>query len=445
MTSIFFEIAILALLILLNGVFALSEISIVSSRRARLQGLAADGNAGAAVALELAAAPTQFLSTVQIGITLIGIVAGAFGGATLAQELTPFLESVPLIGAQAASVSFAIVVSVITFLSVVVGELVPKRLGLQNPERVAAAVARPMRFLSRIASPVVRLLSLATEGIMRLIGAPSTDSVPVSEEEIRILIQESAAAGIIEPEEREMVESVFRFGDLRVGRLMTPRTDIIWLDANASEAEIRAIVEHSAHTRFPVCDGELDRVLGIVRAKDLLARTWSGQPFDLRATLQDPLYLPETMPALRALERFKATGTHLGLLVDEFGGIEGLVTLINILETIVGDIPTSEEMAAPPVVQREDGSYLVDGMFLIDELKPILNIKAFPAELRYNTLGGFVVTMLGQMPRVGASCVWEGYRFEVVDIDGLRVDKVLIEPAPAPKEPGGTGTTDGDA
>jgi putative hemolysin len=421
-------------LILLNGIFALSEIAIVSSRRARLQSMAADGNKGAEIALELATAPTQFLSTVQIGITLIAIVAGAFGGATLARELTPLLENLPVVGTYAATISFVLVVGSITFFSVVIGELVPKRIGLQDPERIAVLVARPMYTLSRVAAPIVRLLSLATEAVLRLIGIKDSDAAPVSEEEIRILVQESAAAGIIEPEEREMVESVFRFGDLQVGRLMTPRTDIIWLDVNATEAEIRIVVEHSVHTRFPVCDGELDKVLGIVRAKDLLARTWSGQEFDLRATLQEPLYLPESMPALRALERFKATGTHLGLLVDEFGGIEGLVTLINILETLVGDIPTSEEMAEPPIVQRDDGSYLVDGMFLIDELKAFLGIAAFPSETAYNTLGGFIVTMIGQMPQVGASCLWAGYRFEVVDIDGLRIDKVLIELASSDTE-----------
>lgn len=426
MSTIFFEVSILLLLILLNGVFALSEIAIVSSRRVRLQSMVADGNKGAKTALELVLNPTQFLSTVQIGITLIGIVAGAFGGATLARELASLLENLPIIGRYAATVSFVLVVGSITFFSVVIGELVPKRFGLQDPERIAVLVARPMFFLSRVVAPVVQLLALTTDGIIRLIGAKDDVVEAVSEDEIRIMVQESAAAGIIEPEEREMVESVFRFGDLQVGRLMTPRTDIIWLDANASETEIRAIVEHSAHTRFPVCDGALDKVLGIVRAKDLLARTWSGQPFDLRASLQQPLYLPETMPALRALERFKATGTHLGLLVDEFGGIEGVVTLINILETLVGDIPTSEEMAEPPIVQRDDGSYLVDGMVLINDLKPFLGIETFPAETTYNTLGGFIVTMIGQMPMVGASCLWAGYRFEVVDIDGLRVDKVLV-------------------
>lgn len=426
MTTILTEIAILILLIVLNGIFAMSEIAIVSARRTRLENLAADGDAGARTALDLAHAPTRFLSTVQIGITLIGIIAGAFGGATLAQELARLLAPLPVVGPRAGGISFFLVVAFITYFSVVLGELVPKRLGLQNAERIAAAVARPMRWLSVLATPVVRLLSLSTEGVLRLLNVADIQGTPVSEEEIEALARESAAAGLIEAEELAMVRSVFRFADLPVERLMTPRTEIVWLDANAPESAVREVVEGAVHSHFPVCDGELDSVLGVVQTKELLRRSWAGQPLDLRAAALEPLLLPERMPALQALERFKATGMHMALLIDEFGGISGVVTLINILETLVGDIPTPEEIREPPLVRRDDGSWLVDGLFRIDDLKPILRIDAFPDEDDYQTVGGFIIYMTGQVPETGATCQWQGYRFEVVDMDGQRVDKVLI-------------------
>lgn len=423
------EISILIFLILLNGVFALSELAIVSSRRERLQMLVDEGNKGASIALAMAREPTALLSTVQVGITLIGILAGAFGGASLSDELAQLIAPIPVIGAYARTISLAIVVGTITYFSVVLGELVPKRLALRDPERIAAMVARPMSLLSRIARPLVRLLTLSTAFFLRVLGVRETVSESmVSEEEIKVLIEQGALAGVFEEAERDMVESIFRFGDRQLRSIMTPRTEIVWLDINDSEEIVRETVSQSHHSRFPVCDDSIDRVLGIVEAKDLLSSSWSNEPFDLRAVMRAPVFLPETMPALRALERFKQTANQSALLVDEFGGIEGMVTLIDMMEAIVGDIPTLEEIAEPPVVRREDGSLLVEGYLDVEDLKELLDVDELPDEEDYQTLGGFVVLRLGRLPRVGDIVEWLGYRFEIVDMDGNRVDKVLIMP-----------------
>ncbi len=423
------EISILIFLILLNGVFALSELAIVSSRRERLQMLVDEGNKGASIALTMAQEPTALLSTVQVGITLIGILAGAFGGASLSDELALLIAPLPVIGAYARTISLAIVVGTITYFSVVLGELVPKRLALRDPERIAAMVARPMSLLSRIARPLVRLLTLSTAFFLRVLGVRETISdSTVSEEEIKVLIEQGALAGVFEEAERDMVESIFRFGDRQLRSIMTPRTEIVWLDINDSEEIVRETVSQSHHSRFPVCDDSIDRVLGIVEAKDLLSSSWSDEPFDLRAVMRAPVFLPETMPALRALEKFKQTGNQSALLVDEFGGIEGMVTLIDMMEAIVGDIPTLEEIAEPPVVRREDGSLLVEGYLDVEDLKELLDVDELPDEEDYQTLGGFVVLRLGRLPRVGDIVEWLDYRFEIVDMDGNRVDKVLIMP-----------------
>lgn len=431
LSQIFLELGVLFFLFLLNGLFAMAELAIVSARRERLQMLADSGNSGAVVALRMSQEPTNLLSTVQVGITLIGILAGAFGGARLTAELADLLAQLPVVGPYSELIALILVVSGITFFSVVLGELVPKRLALRNPERFAATLARPMHALSQLARPVVRLLTLSTAFLLRLLGVRDDESASsVSEEEIRMLVDQAAETGIFEMAERDMVESIFHFGDSQLRSLMTPRTDIIWLDVQDSEEVIRDIVGQSHHSRFPVCDGALDRVLGIVEAKDLLSNTWADGAFDLRDLAQPPLFLPETMLALRALERFKQTGIQVALLVDEFGGIEGLVTLFDMMEAIVGDIPSLAEIAEPPIVQREDGSYLVEGYLDIDDLKELLDVNELPDEADFQTLGGFVVVRLGRLPHVGDHFAWAGFRFEVMDMDGNRVDKVLIQSAP---------------
>jgi len=430
MSGVATEIAIVLLLILLNGLFAMAEIAVVSARRVRLQQMAIGGDRGAQVALQMAQSPNRFLSTVQVGITLVGIFAGAYGGARIAEPLAETLAEVSWLAPYAEGISLFIVVGAITFLSVVIGELVPKRIGLNSAERIAARVARPMQTLSVLATPVVRTLSLATEGVLNLLGIESSTEEEVSEEEIRVLVEQSARAGIIEEAEREMVESVFRLNDRPLEAMMTPRPEIVWLDVNAPEEENRRIIMEAEHSRFPVCDGSLDRVLGVVRAKDLLSDCIGGRPLDLQGAMIEPLYFPETMRTLRALEPFKQSGSHLAFVVDEYGGIDGLITLIDILEAIVGDIPTEEEIVEPPVLQREDGSWLIDGLLTLDEFEALFPVKRFPEEGVYQTMGGFVVYMIGKLPVTGDSFEWGGYRFEVVDMDGHRVDKVLLTELP---------------
>ena len=430
MPSVMLEVSVVVLLILLNGIFAMSEIAVVSARKTRLRQWAEEGNAKARAALELANNPNQFLATIQIGITLVGILAGAFGGATIAKELSVILNDISWLAPYSHPLSLALVVVVIAYLSLIVGELVPKRLALNNPERLAMAIAAPMQVLSRVAYPAVHLLGLSTELLLRALGMkPSTEPL-VTEEEIRALIEQGTQAGMFEEAEQEMVERVFRLGDRRVSAVMTPRTEIVWLDREASALEIRRTITESAHSRFLVADGSLDNVLGVVHSKDLLAHILGEQVVNLEATLQQPLYVPESMRALKVLELFKQSGTHIALVIDEYGGIQGLVTPSDILEAIVGDLPEAGEQVEPLAVQREDGSWLVDGMLPVDEFKDLFDLGELPGEDQgiYQTLAGFVVMQLGRIPAATDYFVWEGLKIEVVDMDGNRVDKVLVTP-----------------
>jgi putative hemolysin len=427
MTEIIFEIVFILLLIIANGLLAMSELAIVSSRRVRLQQMAQDGNYGAEVALELAETPNRFLSTVQVGITLVGIFAGAVGGATLAQALAEFMAQLPLLEPYANAISLFLVVGTITLSTVVLGELVPKRVALNNTEGIAAVIARPMRALSVVTWPLVRLLGLATDAVLAIFRLEAEPKTSLTEEEIRMLVEQGAQAGIIEEVEREMVESVFMLGDRPLEAIMTPRPEIVWLDVNAPQEEIRQIIKGSSHSRFPVCDGELDKTLGLVRAKDLLANCLGGERLILGEVMQEPLFIPENAQALRVLERFRETGVHLAMLLDEYGGIEGLVTSFDILEAIVGDIPTMDEIDRPAIVQREDGTWLVDGLITMDDFRRAFDIGTLPGEGTYQTLGGFVVFMLGSLPAPGNYFGYGGFRFEVADMDGRRVDKVILE------------------
>jgi putative hemolysin len=430
MPSVIVEGLVIFLLIIVNGIFAMSEIAVVSSRKSRLQRLAEAGDTKARAALDLANAPNQFLSTIQVGITLIGILAGAFGGATIAKELASWLAEIPPLAAYSHALGLAIVVAITTYLSLIVGELVPKRLALNSPERLAAAIAKPMRALSKVAYPVVHVLGLSTEFVLQMLGMKPSIEPPVTEEDIRALIEQGARAGMLEEAEREMVERVFRLGDRRVGAVMTPRTEIVWLDSEAPPEEIRDTITRSAHSRFLVAQGSLDNVLGIVQAKDLLVHFLGQQAVDLTTILQQPLYVPETMGALKVLELFKQSGTHIALAIDEYGGIQGLVTPNDILEAIVGDLPAAGEGAEPLAFQREDGSWLLDGMLPVDEFKAIFHLGPLPGEDQavYHTLAGFVIMQLGRIPRAADFFEWEGLKIEVIDMDGNRVDKVLVAP-----------------
>lgn len=429
------EIIAILLLILANGLFAMSEMAVVSARKARLEQWAEEGNGRARAALALSQAPNRFLSTVQIGITLVGILSGAFGGATLAERLGAQLSRVPWIGDSGPAVALVLVVLLITYLSLVFGELVPKRLALNNPERIAVGVAVPMRVLAAITAPVAHVLALSTEGVFRLLGIQPSTEPPVTEEELKVMLQQGTEAGIFEEAEQDMVENVFRLNDRRVSAVMTPHPDIVWLDVNEPPAELRRKIIASAYSRFPVCRGDLDNLLGIVRTKDLLARALNDQPLDLLNCLRSPLFVPEGMPASKVLQLFRNSKTHIALVIDEYGSIQGLVTLKDLLEAIVGEItPGIAFDNEPEVVQREDGSWLVDGMLPIDEFKELFDLEMLPDEERsgYQTLGGFVMSQLGRIPQAGDHFEWQTLHFEVMDMDERRVDKVLVAPLPSP-------------
>jgi len=424
------EILIILLLTIVSAIFVMSEMAIVSSRKVRLQNMANQGDAKANVALKLANDPNQFLATVQVGITLIIIVSGAFGEGTISKRLLPFLNNVPLLARYSEAIASTIAIMLITYLTLVIGELVPKRLALNNPERIAAALAIPMRMFANVTSPVVQILSASTDTVVRLIGIQASTDPQVTEEEIKVLIEQGTEAGTFEEAEQDMVERVFRLGDRRISALMTPRPDIIWLDLEDSSEVNREKMLDSGHSRFPVCQGDLDHALGVIHVTDLLSRCLASQSLDLTVSLRQPLYVPESTRGLKVLELFKQSGTHIALVVDEYGVIQGLVTLNDILEEIVGDLPSIEQHEEPLIVQREDGSWLLDGMLSVEEFVELFEAKEISAEQRgnYHTLGGFVIMQLGRIPTAADHFEWNGLRLEVMDMDGNRVDKVLVMP-----------------
>jgi putative hemolysin len=432
MNGIGFEIVVILILIISNGVFALAEIALVSARKHRLQQQADEGKRGAKLALALANAPNEILSTVQVGITLIGILAGAFGGATIADKLAVRLNEMPLIAPHGRSISLATIVLLITILSIILGELVPKRLALTNPEMFAASMAPFMKMLAGIASPAVRLLGWSTEQVLRVLPQPRSEGKEITEEEIKVLIEQGTEEGTFEETEQEMVEGVFELGDRRVVDLMRPRNKIAWLDIREEPEVIRDAILANLYSRFPVVDGDLDRVLGFVHVKDLLGQCIKGQPINLKTSLRQLPAMPEMMTALNALETFKKSGTHIALIVNEYGGTEGLITLNDIVESIVGDLPANGEKPKQWAKRREDGSWLVDGAIPVFELKDLLGIRNLSGEDEnaYTTLGGFVFMQLGRIPSTAEYFELDGWRYEVVDMDGNRIDKVLISRIP---------------
>jgi len=434
MSSIAFEVVLILVLTVANGIFSGSEIAVVSARKIRLEQLAKQGSKSAQLALKLANSPNNFLSTVQIGITLIGILSGAVGGATLAKELEAALESIPSVATVSKPLSIATIVTVITYLSLVIGELVPKRIALNSPEKIACKIARPMRWLSKITAPLVHLLSISTDGLLKFLGVQISEDPAVTEEEIRVLIDQGTQAGMFEQAEREMVSRVFRLGDRPIKALTTPRMEIAWLDINAPWEENRREILENPHSHFPVGRDSLDNCLGTVRMKDLVSAQLFGNPVDLQKILRTPLFIPESTRALSVLETFKQTGVHVALITDEYGGVEGLVTLNDLVEAIVGELPTAEELEEPPILQREDGSWLLDGLLSIDALKELLKQETLPNEEEgyYQTLSGFVLSELGRIPTSGEYFEAVGHRFEVMDMDGTRVDKVMVRPLQLP-------------
>ena len=427
MQAVTVEILFILALITLNGVLAMSEIAVVSARRARLQEKAVMGSRGAASALALAQDPGAFLSTVQIGITLVGILSGAFGGATLALGLAQRFSTRPVLAPYADALSLVLVVAVITFLSLVLGELAPKRIGLGHAEAVAMRVAPTMQLLARLGSPVVRLVTLSSDVVLRVLRIRPSDEPSVTDEEVKSMVRQGAVEGIFEHVEGDMVSRIFRLSDQRAYDLMTPRVEIAWLDLDESGVDHAFTLLKTGRTQYPVAHGRLDHVAGVVRSRDLLAQCLKGEPLDIAAALLPPLLVPESVPALNLLELLRRERTEMALVIDEYGGIEGMVTLTDILEALVGDIAT-QETGPDEIVRREDGSWLVDGRITVDELKELLGRRELPEEdeRRYTTMAGFILAMLGRVPATGESFSWEGYRFEVVDMDGARVDRVLI-------------------
>ncbi|MFC3625062.1 hemolysin family protein [Vogesella amnigena] len=422
------DVLILVVLFLVNGIFAMTEIAIVSSRKVRLQQWADEGNRGAAAALRLADEPTRFLSTIQIGITLIGILSGAFGEAAIADRLQAYLLTVPLLAELARPIALGVTVIGITYFSLIIGELVPKRVGMQNPELLASILARPMLLLARATAPLVRLLSLSTEAVLRVLGVKKNTDPSITEEEIKVLMEQGAEEGIFERAEQELVENIFSLDEKKVVSIMTPRKDIVVLDVEDPIEDNLRIVRGSVFTRYPVVRGGFENVLGFVQAKDLLHRLLEDASVTLEGLVRPPLYVPEAISPMQLLEQFKRTRNHTALVVDEYGEIEGLVSINDVLEAIVGDLPTDLSDTDQEIVQREDGSWLVDGMMALDDFKEHFDLDSIEGEESgdFQTLGGFVMFMLGKVPVAADKVEWNGFCFEVVDMDRTRVDKVLV-------------------
>lgn len=415
-------ILLILLLVILNGVFSLAELAIVSSRRARLQQKINEGDIASVRALKLAENPNNFLSTVQVGITLISVLTGAVGGLSLSADFGAFLQtSLNLDPEFAHTLAFTIVVITITFISITFGELIPKRLALHNPEEIARIMAGPMETFAFIFSPMVKILTWTTDIFMKLLGIDPKDQVPVTEEELQVLLDQGTQAGIFEESEQDMVEGVFSLNDRRVFSVMTPRSEIAWLDINDTPEEIKKEIEENPFSRYPVCEDSLDNVLGIIEARDLLLESLQGQPLKLKHGLQPPVYIPETALASRSLEMFKNGSAEIMMVVDEFGSTQGLITVFDILEEIVGAMDNDVQ-----ATQRQDGSWLLDGMMEIDNFKEIFNINTMPSENEYETLGGFMMLQLGKVPQPADKFTWQDLIFEVIDMDGKRVDKVLV-------------------
>jgi putative hemolysin len=421
------EIVVVLVLLLANGVFAMSEISIVAARKVRLQQRADDGDRMAKAALALANSPTTFLSTVQIGISLVGVLAGAYGGATIAEVLQGRLEQIPMVAPYAEGLALGLVVAVITYLSLIIGELVPKRIGLNHPETIASWVAIPMMGLARIGAPLVTLLTGSTNLVLRVFGIKGHGDPHLTEDEIRAVISQGAESGALEEDEESLVQRVFRVGDQRVGAIMTPRLDIEWVDVSASDDQLREFLGGHSHGQFVVCQESLDNVLGTVRAADLLSMAMKDAPITLKSLIKEPLFVPDSMGIFKLLEALKASHRHMAIVLDEFGAVEGLVTVTDLLEAFVGSLPT-DAAGERAIVMRADGSWLVDGATPITDVLNDLGLDELPEGEAgtYHTLGGFVMARLGRIPRTADAFEWGGMRFEVIDMDGRRIDKVLV-------------------
>ncbi len=437
MSSLLINSLVILLLIIANGVFALAEIAVISASRVRLQQRSETGDKGARMALALISEPTRFLSTVQVGITLVGILAGAFGGATIAETLSAQLSWLPVVGPYAYAAGLALVVLAITYLTLVIGELLPKRIALSNPEVLASAVARPMRLLSVLLAPVVYFLSASTDLLVRLFGIRPAKELPVTAEEISILLEQGERAGIFEPTEQDIIESALRLDDLRVSALITPRMEVVWLDIDDTHENNMATVVNSPHMSFPVAKENLDNVIGVVGGRDVLISQLMSPPADILALMKPPVFVPESKSTLEMLELFKQSSQHMAIVIDEFGGTHGLVTMTDVMEALVGEIRGPGLPQEPESMRFENGAWLLDGRLPLQEFMEHLDMRELPedAEEGFDTLGGFVMAMLGRIPVEGDSFEHADKLFEVVKMDGKRVDEVRVKPHPSHKPP----------
>jgi putative hemolysin len=420
------EALLLVVLILTNGLLAMSEVALLTSRRGKLQGMAAKGKKSAALALKVSENPTEFLSAIQIGITSIGLLSGIVGEAVFAAPLALALEGLGLGEAAAGITATIVVVVVVTYFAITIGELVPKRFGQTHPEVIASLVSAPLLLLAKLSRPFVWLLSVSTNGLLRLLGVRGDQSSSVTEDEIKAMLDEGSLTGLIEVQERDIVRNLFRLDERRLGSLMVPRSDIVFVDVSASDAENFDLIAESPHSRIPVCDGGLDTIVGVLTAKAALAQVARGQSLNLRKKLEVPEFVPETLTGLELLTQFRESRRNFAFVVDEYGSVEGIVTLQDIIDALVGEIGHGDN-SAPDAVQRDDGSWLLESTMAIPEFKDCLAIESLPEEDRgkYHTVSGLVLLLLGRIPEPGDSVQVEGWRLEVVDLDGRRIDKIL--------------------
>jgi putative hemolysin len=421
------ELFLVFVLILVNGIFVMSEMAIVSVRKIRLQQLANHGDNRARLALDLAQTPDRFLPTVQVGITLMAILSGARGESAISKVLAPLLVNV-VPSQYIEPIASTVAIGIITYLTIVIAELVPKQIALNSPERIARMVARPIDMMAKLSLPITYALSGSTRFVVKLLGIRRSESPEVTEEEIKVMIEQGTETGMFEESEQDMVQGVLSLGDRKIGALMTPRPDITWIDIEDSITVTREKIMDSDYSRLPVCEGELDRVLGVIHVADLLSQTLRGEELNLTVSLRQPLFIPESTRGLKVLEQFKKFGTHIAMVVDEYGVIQGLVTMHDLLEEIVGDITDIYEPEEPQIIERDDGSWLLDGMLSIEQFLEQFELPENAIERgNYHTLGGFTIMQLGKIPVSGESFEWRHLRLEIVDMDGKRVDKVLVE------------------
>ena len=420
------DVAILVALVAVNALFAMAEVALLTAKRSKLQKMVESGDRQAAAALELGEDPNRFLSTVQVGITTIGILNGVVAESALSAPVAVWLEQIGVSDTTSGWLASTLIVFIITYASIVLGELVPKRIGQSNPEPIARLVARPMLTLARVARPLVRLLSGSTQILLRLLGVRNSVNQIVTEEEIHALLEEGSDAGIIEHSEHQMVRNVFRLDDRQITSLMVPKSDIIYLDLDAPLSENLQRIQESEHSRFPVCKAGFDEVLGIINAKVLLAQTLRGENPDFRSDLQPAVFVPESLTGMELLEHFKSSGVQMAFVIDEYGEIQGIITLQDLIEAIAGEFKPDDHEDAW-AIPRQDGSWLLDGIIPVPELKDCLKLKMLPEEDkgRYNTLSGMLMLLMGRIPSAGEIVDWDCWRFEVVDMDGKRIDKVI--------------------